>query len=214
MEVFKDLARLRREYPTAWRGHMKLAEKIIPIVKPKLFVELGTHYGHSFFSFCEGVRKAKLKTRCIAIDTWEGDEHAGRYDDEVWKVFEGVMLSPQFNSSVSVDIDPWRMTFDRAFDIFEEDEEDPIDILHIDGRHGYDDIRNDFTKWSSFVRDGGLILIHDIHAKRPGFGVYKYWEQINKRKEWYFTENPGSYGLGIMSRDKDLIEEIKGLIWK
>ena len=41
--------------PSAWMGHLPLAAWIIRQVAPGIFVELGTHTGNSYFSFCQSV---------------------------------------------------------------------------------------------------------------------------------------------------------------
>ena len=47
-------------------------------------VELGTHYGTSFLGFCQAIAARGGGTRAFAVDTWEGDEHAGHYGNEVY----------------------------------------------------------------------------------------------------------------------------------
>ena len=69
--------------PSAWIGHLPLAAWVIRQVAPGIFVELGTHTGNSYFSFCQAVAESGLATKCYAVDTWQGDEHAGRCDERV-----------------------------------------------------------------------------------------------------------------------------------
>ena len=38
--------------PSAWVGRLPFAAWVINEVKPNIFVELGTHSGNSYFSFC------------------------------------------------------------------------------------------------------------------------------------------------------------------
>ena len=42
-----------------------------------------------------------------------------------------------------------------------------VGLIFIDGSHSYDDVRNDFMKWSKFVPVGGVIILHDTE-KWPG----------------------------------------------
>src|SRR5690349_8731822 len=63
--------------PSAWHEHAPFAFWLVEKLKPRLFVELGTHLGFSYFSFCQAIRMAKLDTIAFAVDRWTGDEHAG-----------------------------------------------------------------------------------------------------------------------------------------
>ena len=85
---------------------------------------------------------------------------------------------------------------------------EPLDLLFIDGDHGYEAVKSDFTSYSPLVRPGGLIVLHDIvrdfyarYGKRTGFDtgeVPTFWEEI---KQLYRTteliEDPRQDGFGI-----------------
>ena len=53
------------------------------VESPRTIVELGTHYGVSFFAFCQAVLDEGYPARLHAVDTWTGDPHAGEYGEEV-----------------------------------------------------------------------------------------------------------------------------------
>src|SRR5665647_3216018 len=72
---------------SAWLQHAPFAFWITSVLKPRSIVELGTHNAFSYFAFCQAVQAVGLETRCFAIDTWKGDEHAGFYGEDV---FDGV----------------------------------------------------------------------------------------------------------------------------
>ena len=69
---------------TPWGGHREIAYYLIRTLKPAKVVELGTHWGVSFFSFLQAVKDDNLACEVVAIDTWEGEEHAGIYTEEVF----------------------------------------------------------------------------------------------------------------------------------
>src|ERR1700735_4708032 len=71
--------------PSAWYGHVPFAYWMMTALQPRLFVELGTQHGVSYAAFCDAASRAALDTRCFAIDTWQGDEHAGLYEEDVYE---------------------------------------------------------------------------------------------------------------------------------
>jgi predicted O-methyltransferase YrrM len=87
----------------------------------------------------------------------------------------------------------------------------PLDLLFIDGDHSYEGVKADFANYSSLVRPGGLIVLHDIvpayatrHGKPTGHytgGVPVFWQELKtKHKTSEFIEDPeqDGYGIGIV----------------
>jgi len=83
-----------------------------------------------------------------------------------------------------------------------------LDLLFIDGDHSYDGVVKDFSLYRHFVRDGGVIVFHDIvqdyttrygrNTPRYTGGVPRFWEQLKplySTKE--FVESPDQDGFGI-----------------
>src|SRR5713226_4039354 len=70
-----------------WSGHLPFAAYLIEATRPSSVVELGTHYGESYFGFCQAIQECGLSCLSHAVDTWEGDSQTGRYGPVV---FEGV----------------------------------------------------------------------------------------------------------------------------
>ncbi len=62
--------------------------------KPQRFVELGTHFGTSYFAFCQAAERLDLDCESWAVDTWQDDEHAGFYGEE--RVLSGISRRDTF----------------------------------------------------------------------------------------------------------------------
>jgi len=61
-----------------------------------------------------------------------------------------------------------------------------IDFLFIDGDHTYEGVKRDFNMYSSLVKEGGIIALHDIveHPPETGCKVNKFWNEIKYDYEY------------------------------
>ncbi len=180
--------------PSVWSGHIPFAAWVISILRPRIFVELGTRSGNSYLAFCQSVAEHGLSTKCFAVDTWKGDEHAGFYDDSVFNELNAYHQTHYARFSRLL-----RMTFDEAATYFSEGS---IDLLHIDGFHTYDVVKHDFETWLPKLSPHAIVLFHDINVRERGFGVWKLWEELCERYPLHF-EFAHSYGLGILQLSLD-----------
>ena len=190
-----DMGRWRPKYlnPSAWIGHTPFAYWYAKTVQPKVFVELGTHYGVSFFAVCQAVREHGLKTKCYAVDSWEGDEHAGKYQGDVFKEVEAHWSEnyPGFSELL-------RSYFDDAVNNFEDRS---IDLLHIDGFHTYEAVKHDFETWFPKLTEDAVVMFHDTMETKEDFGVHRFWDELTKAHPWSFNFEH-AHGLGVLSLSK------------
>lgn len=168
------------------------------MLEPRKIVELGTHHGFSYLAFCQAVDACGLDTRCYAVDTWEGDDQAGFYENEVYDNLR--LLNEEHYRAFSTLI---RSRFDQALPYFSEGE---IDLLHIDGHHTYEDVLEDFTLWKPKLSDKAIVLFHDTNVRRDNFGVWKIWQELAPL--YPSIEFPHGNGLGILGVGKSLPEHI------
>ncbi|EEK73885.1 MULTISPECIES: class I SAM-dependent methyltransferase [Bacillus] len=173
---------------SAWNGHLDFAYDLVRFEKPGTLVELGTHLGASFFSFCQGVKDGGLATKCFAVDTWEGDGHTGPYGEGIFQIVEKVtnVVYPNIGTLL-------RTTFDEAVTQFEDG---TINILHIDGYHTYEAVSHDYKTWLPKVANNGIVLFHDITVFTGDFGVYKFWDEMKAQHPHFQFWH--SYGLGVL----------------
>ena len=81
-----------------------------------------------------------------------------------------------------------------------------LDLLFIDGDHTYEGVKADFEMYEPFVRQGGIIVLHDIVYDRLGTGccVEKYWNELKHRYQYReFIESTDQHcaGLGLIIKD-------------
>jgi hypothetical protein len=173
-----------------WHGHMSFAYDLMSELKPNLMVELGTHFGDSYFAFCQARRELNLETTCYAVDTWKGDEQAGEYGEHIYQKVCQINEDcyPGFSHLV-------RSTFTEALPLFDDES---IDLLHIDGFHSYEAVEKDFSEWLPKVCPGGIILLHDADERQPGFGVWKLWEEIKDEYPHFLFKH--NHGLGVLQK--------------
>lgn len=188
-EIAEDpwLSQIRYYLPSAWIGHAPFLKFLIRELKPKVFVELGTHNGFSYFVGCQAIQELDLSTKAFAVDHWFGDSHAGRFDDSVY--LSVVKLNNEFANFSTL----LKMTF---FEAKTHIENESVDLLHIDGFHTYEAVKEDFETWLPKVSKNGVVILHDIHVRHADFGVYKFWEELKRKYET--IEFVGSYGLGVI----------------
>lgn len=186
---------------SGWRQHVPFAFWLTGALEPRRLVELGAHYGMSYFAFCQAVQTLRLPTECFAVDTWQGDERAAFYGEEVW---DGVRAhNDEHYAGFSTLV---RATFDEALPSFADGS---IDLLHVDGRHFYEDVRHDFETWLPKVSERGVVLLHDTQVLERGFGVHRFWAELTARFPCF--EFLHGYGLGVVGVGNRLPAAVRGL---
>ncbi|MDH2326896.1 class I SAM-dependent methyltransferase [Cereibacter sp. SYSU M97828] len=187
---------------SAWIEHVPFAFWIVEALRPRVFVELGSHYGVSYFAFCQAVEQHGLGTRCHAVDTWKGDEHAGFYGDEVFRAVRAHNDAHYSGFSQLI-----RATFDDTLQYFADGS---IDLLHIDGLHTLEAVRHDFDAWLPKMSERGVILLHDTNVRERGFGVHLLMDELRSRHPVF--EFMHCHGLGVVGVGTDLPEPVRALL--
>ena len=177
-----------RIVPSAWIEHAPFTFWLMKNLQPRRVVELGVFYGFSYFALCQAAAGLDLETECVGVDTWAGDEHGGFYGEEVFE--EVNAYSHRTYPAISRLI---RSNFDSASFLFEDGS---VDLLHIDGRHFYHDVRRDFLAWKGKLSHKGVVLFHDTNVHKCGFGVARLWQELQASFPAFGFDH--GHGLGML----------------
>ncbi|MCP9828422.1 class I SAM-dependent methyltransferase [Synechococcus sp. L2F] len=177
--------------PSAWWEHVPIAHWLVEHLQPQTVVELGTHFGVSFFAFCEAAQAFSPQTFVYAVDTWQGDEHAGGYGEEVYQRVQSEQDRNHRCRSRLV-----RSSFDEAATHFPSG---AIDLLHVDGLHTYDAVQHDLETWRPLLKPEAVVLFHDINVRERGFGVWRLWNELLERSDTHGLGLLHGHGLGLLS---------------
>lgn len=185
----------------AWIEHMPFAAWIVSAHRPRCFVELGTHYGNSYFAIVQAIDDERMDCRAFAVDTWQGDEHSGLYGAEVFEAVDG--HNRQYYSHFSTLV---RSTFDDAVEHFGDGE---VDLLHIDGHHTYESVKQDYETWLPKLSEAAVVLFHDIAVRERDFGVHRLWDEVSSAHPAFAFDH--GHGLGVAGIGPDQTGPLRAL---
>ena len=183
---------------SSWLEHAPFAFWLVEKHKPQLTVELGSYTGFSFFCFCQAIKENAIQGKAVAIDTWEGDKHADFYGEEVFLSVKKTCDEKYSNIA--------NLTKSRFEDAVNGFKDSSIDLLHIDGLHTYEAVKNDFETWLPKLSDAGIVLFHDTQVRDKDFGVWKYWGEISSKYPSF--EFFHGHGLGVLCVGNQINQEI------
>jgi predicted O-methyltransferase YrrM len=158
--------------PSAWKGHEAFVRWLVQQMRPQVIVELGCDYGFSTIALAQ----PGLGT-VYGIDRFLPSER---------NVFESCQANIAASGVKNIEL------IKADFRVLADSWSRPIDLLHIDGNHTYDDVRLDFAQWSRHVRDGGVILLHDTRSFPRDVG--RFFNEIT----WPKFEFEHANGLGVV----------------
>jgi O-antigen biosynthesis protein len=185
-----------------WLGHIPFAFWIVEATQPDLIVELGTHTGNSYFSFCQAVRQLGLETSCCAVDTWAGDLHCRYCGEETYERVSKINRRKYLPFSRLI-----RSTFDEALSQFQDRS---IDMLHIDGLRTYDALKHEFESWHPKLTDRAVVLLHDTSVFEKDFGISRYFHELSQDLPTFQFLHCG--GLGVVGVGRRLPDRVARLL--
>ena len=172
-----------------WGGHRRFAYDLVRWMRPARIGELGVHWGTSFFTFAQAIKDGRMKdAELIGVDTFEGEDHAGHYGPEVYDTVRRIVREHFAKQSITLH----RMYFRDALAHVEDG---TLDLLHIDGLHTFEAVKDDFETWLPKLAPEGVMLFHDV-APDTGYGSTDFWNQLVGLHPGFAFEH--SWGLGVL----------------
>jgi len=184
------------KHSSAWKGHADLAINLVEEFKPTTIVDLGVDFGFSTFCFAY----ANIG-KIYGVD-WFVDNNEEDYRDTYKTVLKQYNeLKSEYNISdvefIKSDFNDLAKTWDKE-----------IDILHIDGLHTFEAVKNDFETWSKFTHENSIILFHDTECFPDDVG--RFFNTLDGHK----FKITGSCGLGIYTRNESIANRIQAILNK
>ena len=127
----------------------------------KNYLEIGTHYGHSFSNMLQ----SKYKTKFLGIDIFK------RWADS--KIDNMEKLANDNAKKFNVNNYEYKLLkanshSENTINIVEKYFPNGIDLLFIDGDHSYKGVINDFKNYFPLVNKGGYIVFDDYLPYKSG----------------------------------------------
>jgi predicted O-methyltransferase YrrM len=119
--------------------------KICEYFKPKSILEIGFHEGLSFGLFFEATDD-NTEYVCVERDY----SHKGKYFDFLFKDH------PKYNSIKFIETDSRELNLTQQFD-----------LIHIDGNHSYQYIKNDLLKSLPLLHKNSILIVDDLTEHCP-----------------------------------------------
>lgn len=137
-----------KQIKTAWRGHETFAAKLVRERNPRVIVDLGVDYGFSTIVWGLSLKKVG-SGKCYGVDRFNNNRFSivNSYLENFVLCDFVKLIKGSFNSVVK----KWN--------------KGQIDILHIDGNHKYEHVKNDFLKWEKHLSEDAIVLFHDTQSR-------------------------------------------------
>ena len=145
-----------------------MREEIEKLEPGDVYVEIGVDEGRSARVAHEYAKEGIFK---IWIDIHDVVPHSLSIGRAPWMEHEGMVGIGKTGFYIHGDADQFAKLFDKPF----------VNLMFIDGHHGYDDVKKNTLMWEPLMKKGSTILFHDIDY--PG-GVPVWLDDHYGKGKW------------------------------
>jgi predicted O-methyltransferase YrrM len=182
--------------PLQSRAELSAFAELAKAHSPRSVLEIGTARGGTFLVLC---RMAAEDARIISIDLPAG-LGGGGYPE--WKV---PILKSFTKQEQAIELLRVNSHLDETFATVKGLlGGQKLDMLFIDADHSYAGAMSDFKRYSTLVRPGGLVCLHDVvpNPNSDVIEVDKVWEEISKGGNAITIRDPANipgFGIGVLT---------------
>jgi predicted O-methyltransferase YrrM len=179
--------------PVQHREELLAALRVVAAKRPRYIVEIGTSMGGTLLLW---TRIADPEAIIVTLDL-PGGEFGGGSSSLRIPLFRRFRLPKQKLHLIRADShQPETLALTRQCLGGHE-----ADFLFIDADHTEAGVRSDYKMYSPLVKEGGIILFHDIAINNPEYGVRKLWSELVQHHEHCeFLRESNPWGLGLLYR--------------
>jgi predicted O-methyltransferase YrrM len=183
-----------------WEFRRLLEE--VALVRPETMLEIGTAKGGSLLAFAQ---LCAPDAHIVSVDLPHGP-FGGGYPK--WKVplYKAFARPSQRLDLVRGDSHS-ASTFEHVQSLLGSRK---LDFLFIDGDHAYEGVKSDFETYTSLMRPGGVVAMHDIAAPHPDRPILngnnpgdvpRFWADLTSERPGEAIVDPeghGCFGIGLI----------------
>ena len=182
----RKIARIavKKKYATQKTAELSSLISLVKRRKLRCIVEIGTAKGGTLYVWC---RVAEPDALIVSIDL-PGGPFGGGYTLREMKAIRRYKKKHQKICFLRLDSHK-KTTVEKLRQKLKGQE---IDLLFIDGDHTYSGVKRDFQLYAPFVKNNGLVVLHDIlyHPKIPQCKVNRFWNELKKKFDYKEFKKP------------------------
>jgi hypothetical protein len=190
---------------SAWSEFTPALFAIFAILKPRRYVDVGSHSGMTYFAACQASRFLKIESQCIAVGSWSSEIRDATSGSEAFATFKKI-LARKYPEQIYI-----RGTLTDSASCFETQS---IDLLHLDGLQTYEEAKATFEIWLPKLSDDGVIIFHNTNKFEAGFAVWRLWDELKERYPSVGLANSKGFGVLFVGKPTSVVHRIFELVTK
>lgn len=175
--IFRGKRYFRSIRPLQNPVEINQAYRVACDMAPKRVLEIGTAKGGTLYLWCQA---AAPNATLVSVDL-PGGKFGGGYVEQRSGLYQAFAQPDQKLHLLRANSHDME-TFESVKELMGGE---PVDFAFIDADHTYEGVRDDFLRYGTLVRPGGVVLFHDVvlAPHDPECQVHRLWDQIKSMFE-------------------------------